>query len=242
MIPFTMVRMEGTSPPGVSSRMMMSAAPLFSASSRPRMRNAAAPGLMGPSRSIMATSPPLLNPTVFPKATRARHSIPTMISFLFIFSHLETQPSHDLLHVLPHGLFKLALFRGIPEEVRRVKRCHERSFHEGEPVPSLLGNLEFPSEQTLRGNAAQGADHFGLDDPELLFQERKTRLDFLTFRVPVMGRPAFDHITNINIFPLEAHAAFNDLCQKLTRFADKRSSRCIFFRAGPLAHKHEAGP
>src|SRR5512135_1325085 len=120
MIPFTMVRMEGTSPPGVSSRMMISSTPLFSASSKPRMRNAAAPGLIGPSSSIILTSPPLVNPTVFPRLTRARHSIPTMISFLLISLHLETQPAHDLLHVLPHQAFEPSFVRGISEDVRRV--------------------------------------------------------------------------------------------------------------------------
>jgi len=70
---------------------------------------------------------------------------------------------------------------------------------------SQSGDLFMGLEQGLGSKGPQGADNLGPDNLQLLVEERLTGSDFLLLRISIMGRPTFNNIGDIDLFPPEAN-------------------------------------
>ena len=58
-------------------------------------------------------------------------------------------------------------------------------------------------------------------------------------RIAISGRPAFDHVEDVNIFALQP-AGFDDFREQLPAAADERFAQPIFVRAGRFAQKAQS--
>src|SRR3954466_12021570 len=108
------------------------------------------------------------------------------VNLTFLF-----QKRPDFLHVFPD----LALRRGVAQKIRRMKRrnqlCAAIVVH---PSAQTRDRVERAQERP-RGERAERDDYLRLDDVDLLEQEGLARLDLVRFGVPILGRPALDHVS-----------------------------------------------
>ena len=73
-------------------------------------------------------------------------------------------------------------------------------------------------------------------------QKRLTGSNLIRLRIAILGRPAFDHVSDVHILPPQLHAFSNDFGEQLPGPADKRLAFQIFVTSGRLANKDEFGP
>src|SRR5688572_16798079 len=93
-------------------------------------------------------------------------------------------------------------------------------------------------QQRLRREFTERHDHTRLDDVDLPEQIRLALLDFVGFRIAVPGRPAFDHVGDVDLLASQADR-LDDLRQQLPGAADERLAALVFFFAGRFAHEHQ---
>ena len=74
-----------------------------------------------------------------------------------------------------------------------------------------------------------------VDLPE---QERLALLDFVGLGIAIAGRPALDHVGDVDLVTLEVYR-LNHLRQQLPRAADKRDPLDVLVGARRLAHEHQ---
>src|SRR3954469_13287133 len=79
--------------------------------------------------------------------------------------------------------------------------------------------LEGP-QQRARREGAERDDDLRLDDVDLLEQERLAGLHFVLLGIAVAGRPALDHVGDIDVLALQVDR-LDDLRQQLAGAADK---------------------
>ena len=73
-----------------------------------------------------------------------------------------------------------------------------------------------------------------------MFQVTLTARNFLRFRIAIVGRAAFQNITDVHFFSLHPDS-FDDLVEKLSGFPDKRLALGIFIGARSLTDEHDVG-
>jgi len=93
-------------------------------------------------------------------------------------------------------------------------------------------------KKRLSGESSKGTDDFGLNDLNLLQKERAAGGNLFRFWVPVLRRPAFDDIGDVDLFTFEANG-LEDLRQKLPGLSYEGSTLNIFFISRALANQHQ---
>src|SRR4051794_40387864 len=76
------------------------------------------------------------------------------------------------------------------------------------------------SQQVLGRHSSQATNEFRPDQVQLPFQKAAAIGKLGRQRVTVPGRPAFDHIQNIDVFPFDP-TRFDDLVEQLSATADE---------------------
>ena len=95
-------------------------------------------------------------------------------------------------------------------------------------------------QQVLRRHGAKAANEFRADQVELIFKIAAAICKFVGQRIAISGRPAFDHVEDIDVFPFDP-TRFNNLIEQLTAAANERLSQSIFVCSRRFAKKAEAG-
>jgi hypothetical protein len=90
----------------------------------------------------------------------------------------------------------------------------------------------------LGSGPAEATNELGPDEIDLAVEVLPTVRHFLRFRRAVAGRPAFDHVANVDFFPLEP-GSDQDAVEELSRGADERFAESIFVRARGLADQQQ---
>src|SRR6266852_4566009 len=147
--------------------------------------------------------------------------------------HLEK--SHHFLNIRPNQ----ALVARIAEQIRRMKRRHEPNPTEILPLTAHLADRRFYFQYRLHGKRAETDDRARAHGFNLSKKKRLARSDFIGFGISIIGRPALDHVADINVAAPKTHAALDDIGQQLAGAADERLAARIFVGAGRLADKHE---
>src|SRR5262245_4342208 len=93
-------------------------------------------------------------------------------------------------------------------------------------------------QQRLRTELPQRYDYLGLDDVDLLEQERFARIDFVGLRIAISGRAALDHVRDVHIVARQTDG-FDDLREQLPGPSDERNALHVFVRARRLADEHQ---
>src|SRR5947209_3629332 len=96
------------------------------------------------------------------------------------------------------------------------------------------------AEQRLRGHVAQADDHPGRDDSELAEQKGSAGGNFVFFRSSILGRPALNHIADIDVVAAQAHG-LDHLREQLSRAAYERDALDIFVVPWTLADEDQFG-
>ncbi len=107
-----------------------------------------------------------------------------------------------------------------------------------EPLPAILRNPAVGFQERFRGDGTEANDDFGRDHLELPQQEGRAGGDFAVFGRAILGRAAFDHVADVNVFALQAHR-FDHLRQKFSGSPHKRQALRVFVRAWSLSDKDE---
>src|SRR5262245_59071829 len=94
------------------------------------------------------------------------------------------------------------------------------------------------SQERTRGERPQGDDHFRFDGVDLPEQKWLAGIDFVLFRVPVLRRPALDHVRNVHIVTRQTDR-LDDFREQLPGAADKGNSLFVFVGAGCFADEHQ---
>src|SRR5512134_2689761 len=108
-----------------------------------------------------------------------------------------------------------------------------------DPAPQLADRLP-RAQQSLGGHAAERQDHLGLDDAELLGQERRARSQLVTLGIPVAGRATLDRVADVDLLARELYR-FQHLREELTGPTHERQPLRVLVGAGPLADDDEVG-
>src|SRR5688500_18210085 len=93
-------------------------------------------------------------------------------------------------------------------------------------------------EQRLRREFAERNDHARLDHFDLAEQEGLALLHLIAFGVAVAGRPALDHVGDVDLVAGQADG-LDDLGQQLAGAAHERLAALVFFFTGRLADEHQ---
>ena len=121
---------------------------------------------------------------------------------------------------------------------------HERRAFEGVPSTAHLPHRAARAEQSFHRGRAQRDQHFGLHDLDLLDEEGQAVLHFLRSRWSVAGRARrhvgsrFQNVSDVNLFPREAHRLDN-FREQLSGAADERLAPRVFVRARRFADEHD---
>src|SRR5262245_45105815 len=92
----------------------------------------------------------------------------------------------------------------------------------------------------MRRELAKSDDHLRLHRIDLTKQEWLALLHFVRFGITVAGRPALDHVGDVDILTPEVDR-FDDLRQQLSRAADERLALNVFVCPWRLTHEHQIG-
>ena len=84
------------------------------------------------------------------------------------------------------------------------------------------------------------ADDARLDQLDLPEQVRLAGLDLVGLRVAVPGRPALEHVGDVDLGALEADAG-EQLVEQLPGLTDERDALLVLVEAGRLADEHQVG-
>src|SRR5262245_33223168 len=95
-------------------------------------------------------------------------------------------------------------------------------------------------QERSRRECAERDDDLRFDRVDLTEQERLAFLDFVGFRVAVLGWTALDDVCDVDIFALEPDGLDN-LRQLLSGPADKRDALNIFITPRRLSDEHQVG-
>ncbi|CDE93825.1 unknown [Acidaminococcus sp. CAG:542] len=109
----------------------------------------------------------------------------------------------------------------------------------GEPLAPFPGDPGFRSLEVPESHTAQGQDHFGPKEPDLLFQpDPGAEGSFFHGGGPVPFGPAFDHVGGVDPVPGDPDGP-EGLVQQLAAGADERTAVVILHSARAFAHDHE---
>jgi len=95
-------------------------------------------------------------------------------------------------------------------------------------------------EQVLGRHAPQSDEHPRAYQIDLAVEVPSTLSGFVRRRVAIVGRPALDDISDVDILPVETDR-LDDLRQELARPSDKRQTLPILFGSRPFADEHQLG-
>ena len=107
-----------------------------------------------------------------------------------------------------------------------------------EPLAVLSGDAEVLPDDLLGGDAAQTDDDLGPQQRRLTAQPAQAGLLLHVQGVPVLGRTAFDDVTDIAVVSAQVNDG-EHLVKKLNCRADKRLNGQILLLAGTLADKYD---
>src|SRR6185503_822767 len=92
------------------------------------------------------------------------------------------------------------------------------------------------SQKILGRHGAEAANEFRADEVELIFQVAAAIRKFVRQRISIPGRPAFKHVQDVNVLPLQP-AGFNDLREQLSAATNERDASLVFIGARSLAQE-----
>ena len=90
-----------------------------------------------------------------------------------------------------------------------------------------------------RGDRSQAANDFWTDDFDLSLEIATAIGDFVGQWIAIIGRPAFQHVENVNLLTLEL-AGGNHLVEQLSAAADERFALPVFIGPRRLAEEADA--
>src|SRR3990172_9709730 len=228
---FTMVWVELKCPPGVSSWMTKACAPPALGLVMLSPMKSSTAGFMLPSitmRSTWGEDPSLgCANAPAPAAARTRKKIT-----LSVFTVHLTQ---NFLDVFPYQFF----VRRVAQEIGGMKGRHQLDAMIAVPVAAQFGDRNFALQQGLHGELSQRDDDLRSNEIDLFLQERFAGRHLVRLRIAVLGRPALDHIGDINVLALHSHSLGDDVGQKLPGPADERLSLQIFIAPRPFTDEHQ---
>ena len=133
-----------------------------------------------------------------------------------VITWLRTYEGHDILKdwhvdytdqvpscgaVFPQGLQHASLVQGCGGMEQRK----EDEFLHVKGLPAYPSDADLALQERLRGPISEGADQFRLNQSDLPQEKRFAGVDFLRFRVAIIGRATFDHVGDVDIRPGQPH-------------------------------------
>ena len=107
------------------------------------------------------------------------------------------------------------------------------------PRKRLIGVLTFSSDCTAK--VPKPDDHLRADQIDLPKQKGLAGRDFVGLGIAILGRPAFDHVADVNVGARHPHPALDYIGEQLARAAHERLAARVLVGAGPLADEHQFG-
>ena len=121
-----------------------------------------------------------------------------------------------------------------------MKSADQSSAVPAERPATEAGNGFGGGQKRLGGTCPQGTDDSRRNGLQLTEQEGRTGLNFTRFRGPVSGRAAFDHVADVDFFPLQSQGP-DHVVQEFAGASDKRSSLPVLIQSRPFPDKHQSG-
>src|SRR5688572_1376213 len=201
----TMVRVELSSPPGVSSWMIKArASPALARPMLSRMKSSTA-GLMLPSMVMRSTCGPETS-FVCANTDTAAASNTTKEKILRVFT---AQLLDDFLDIFPDQLF----VGRIAQQIGWMKGRHELDSMIMMPGAAELADGNLALRQRLHRKLAQAYDDLRAYQINLFLKKGLAGRHLVRLGVAIFRWPAFDHVRDIDILAFEPHAFGNDIVQ-----------------------------
>src|SRR5439155_17297899 len=99
---------------------------------------------------------------------------------------------------------------------------------------------ELLAREELRREVAERRDELWLDELDLFEEMGLAGLDLIRHGVTVPGRPALDHVGDVDVLAGHADPA-QELVEQLSRLADEREALLVLVEARRLADEHQVG-
>ena len=105
-------------------------------------------------------------------------------------------------------------------------------------LPPDLGDADLSTEKGFGRPSAERADHLGLDQLDLLEQERLAGFDFVRFRITVVRRTALDHVGDVDLGTSQP-CGLQQFVQQLACRAHEWFPLLVLVKARGLTHEHD---
>src|SRR6185437_8485738 len=106
------------------------------------------------------------------------------------------------------------------------------------PMSAKLRHGRVDGQQSFRGHGAQRNNGFRIYHGDLTHQERRAGLALIALRLAISRRAAFDDVSDVNLFPAQAHG-FDHVGEQLSGAAYEWLALHVFVSPRSFTDKHE---
>ena len=138
----------------------------------------------------------------------------------------------------PHLGHRLA---AAAQRVGRVQRRDQHRVAERVLLAPQLGDADLRVEQELAGELAQRDHHLGRDQLDLALEVGPAGVDLGGQRVAVVGRPALDHVGDVDPVAGDAELLEHQPVEQLAGAPDERQTLAVLLGPRTLAHEQQVG-